>query len=61
MGEEVAKLLEASLIGEVKHPDWLANLVMVPKKNNSWRMCIDYKDLNNACPKDPFPDPSSTR
>ena len=57
MGEELAKLLEAGFIREIKHPDWLANLVMVPKKDKSWRLCVDFKDLNEACPKDPFPLP----
>ena len=57
MGEELAKLLEAGFIREIKHPDWLANLVMVPKKHKSWRLCVDFKDLNKAFPKDPFPLP----
>ena len=57
MGEELAKLLEAGFIRDIKHPDWLANLVMVPKKDKSWRLCVDFKDLNKACPKDPFPLP----
>ena len=57
MGEELAKLLEARFIRDIKHPDWLANLVIVPKKDKSWRMCVDFKDLNKACPKDPFPLP----
>jgi hypothetical protein len=39
---------------EVFYPDWLANPVLVLKKNNTWRMCIDYTRLNKACPKDPF-------
>jgi hypothetical protein len=39
---------------EVFYRDWLANLVLVLKKNNTWRMCIDYTSLNKACPKDPF-------
>ena len=43
MGEELAKLLEAGFIREIKHPDWLANLVMVPKKDKSWRLCVDFK------------------
>ena len=55
MGEELAKLLEAGFIRDIKHPDWLANLVMVPKKDKFWRLCVDFKDLNKACPKDPFP------
>ncbi|KAK1646114.1 hypothetical protein QYE76_063919 [Lolium multiflorum] len=47
----------AGFIMEVLHPDWLANPVLVLKKNGSWRMCIDYTSLNKACPKDPFPLP----
>jgi hypothetical protein len=38
----------------VYHPKWLANPVLVRKKNNEWRMCVDYTDLNKHCPKDPF-------
>jgi Reverse transcriptase (RNA-dependent DNA polymerase). len=52
--EEVARLLEADFIREVIHPEWLANPVVVPKANGKLRMCIDYTDLNKACPKDPF-------
>src|SRR5438132_7324204 len=54
---EVDKLLRADFIREVCHPDWLANPVVVPKANDRWRVCIDYTDLNKACPKDPFPLP----
>ena len=39
------------------HPTWLANLVVVRKANGKWRLCIDFTDLNKACPKDPFPLP----
>ena len=39
---------------EVFFPEWLVNPVLVLKKNNKWRMCIDYTSLNKACPKDPF-------
>jgi hypothetical protein len=38
----------------VYHPKWLANPVLVRKKNNEWRTCVDYTDLNKHCPKDPF-------
>nr|CBG76438.1 OO_Ba0013J05-OO_Ba0033A15.25 [Oryza officinalis] len=55
--EEVARLLEAGFIREVIHPEWLANPVVVPKANSKLRMCIDYTDLNKACPKDPYPLP----
>ena len=54
IGEEVAKVLAAGFIMEVFHPEWLANPVLVLKKNKTWRMCIDYISLNKACPKDPF-------
>jgi dsDNA-binding SOS-regulon protein len=53
--KELAKLLAASFIIEVFHPKWLANPVIVCKKNtNEWRMCVDYTDLNKHCPKDPI-------
>ena len=52
--EEVQKLLAARFIKEVSHPEWLANLVLVKKKNGKWRMCVDYTGLNKACPKVPF-------
>jgi hypothetical protein len=51
---EVNRLLAAGFIKEVYHPEWLPNLVLVRKKNNEWRMCVDYTDLNKYCPKDPF-------
>ena len=57
IGEEVQKLLAAGFIKEVSHPEWLANPVLVRKKNGKWRMCVDYTGLNKACPKVPFPLP----
>ncbi|RVX18229.1 Transposon Ty3-I Gag-Pol polyprotein [Vitis vinifera] len=54
---EIDKLLEAGFIREVDYPDWLANVVVVPKKEGKWRVCVDYTNLNNACPKDSFPLP----
>jgi hypothetical protein len=54
---EVKRLLSAGVIREVKYPEWLANTVMVNKANGKWRMCIDFTDLNKACPKDEFPLP----
>ena len=49
---EMQKLLDAGVIREVQYPEWLANVVMVPKKSGKWRMCIDFTILNKACPKD---------
>ena len=54
VGEEIARLLAAGFIMEVFFPEWLANQVLVLKKNNKWRMCIAYTSLNKACPNDPF-------
>nr|CAN76815.1 hypothetical protein VITISV_044116 [Vitis vinifera] len=54
---EIDKLLEAGFIREVSYPDWLANVVVVPKKEGKWRVCVDYTNLNNACPKNSFPLP----
>ena len=39
------------------YPDWLANVVLVKKANGKWRMCVDFTNLNKACPKDSFPLP----
>jgi hypothetical protein len=50
-------LLDARIIREVQYPVWVANVVMVPKKNGNMRMCIDFTELNKACPKDPYPLP----
>ncbi|KAG6472848.1 hypothetical protein ZIOFF_070326 [Zingiber officinale] len=54
---EVEKLLEAGHIREVQFPSWLANVVLVFKQGNKWRVCIDFRDLNKACPKDFYPLP----
>ena len=51
------KLLEAGFIREVFYPEWLANVVMVKKNNDKWRMSVNFTDLNKACPKDSFPLP----
>jgi hypothetical protein len=51
---EVNQLLATKFIKEVYHLEWLANLVLVREKNNEWRMCVDYTDLNKHCPKHPF-------
>ena len=53
VGEEIAWILAAGFIMEVFFPEWLANPVLVLKKNKQWRMCIDYTSLNKACPQGP--------
>ncbi|WVZ58620.1 hypothetical protein U9M48_008872 [Paspalum notatum var. saurae] len=57
IGEEIAMLLAIGFIKEVHHLEWIANPILVKKKNGKWRMCVDYTSLNKACPKDPFPLP----
>ena len=52
--QEVSKLKKAGAIKEVFYPEWLANTVVVKKKTGKWRVCVDFTDLNKACPKDPF-------
>jgi hypothetical protein len=51
---EIARLLDICFIKEVYHLDWLANPVLVPKRNKDWRMCVDHTNLNKACKNDPF-------
>jgi ribonuclease HI len=55
--EEVEKQLKAGFLSTVTYSDWVANIVPVPKKDGKVRMCVDYRDLNRASPKDNFPLP----
>lgn len=55
--DEIDKLINAGFIREVYYPKWLANIVPVKKKNGQVRICVDFRDLNEACPKDEFPLP----
>ena len=57
--EEVIKQLKVGFIKHLHQVEWIANVVPVPKKdgNGKVRMCVDFKDLNKACPKDDFPLP----
>ncbi|GJZ01275.1 reverse transcriptase domain-containing protein [Tanacetum coccineum] len=53
-GTQVEKLVNAGIMKEVHYHSWLSNPVMVKKHDNSWRMYVDFKDLNKACPKDVY-------
>ena len=57
INDEVKSLLGAWFIREVQYPEWLANVVVVKKKNGKWRVCIDFTKLNKSSPKDLFPLP----
>ena len=52
---KVYKLLKADFIWEANYPNWIANAVLVKKANRDWQVCVDFKDLNKACPKNNFP------
>ncbi|XP_073041970.1 uncharacterized protein [Primulina eburnea] len=53
--EQVDELLKAGHVREIFFPTWLSNVVLVPKSSGKWRMCVDFRDLNKACPKDCYP------
>ncbi|KAL2533146.1 Reverse transcriptase domain-containing protein [Abeliophyllum distichum] len=57
LAKEVDKLLKCGFIRESLYSQWVANPVLVKKNNEAWRVCIDFTDLNKACPKDSFPLP----
>ncbi|KAA0041027.1 RNA-directed DNA polymerase-like protein [Cucumis melo var. makuwa] len=57
INEEVQKQIEAGFLTVSKYPEWVANIVPVPKKDEKVRMCMDYRDLNRASSKDNFPLP----
>jgi len=54
LSKEINRLLRANFIRETHYPEWLANPVLVKKKNGKWRIYIDFTNLNQACPKDSF-------
>eukprot|EP00253_Pinus_taeda_P010977 PITA_10977 len=53
--EELQKLLNAGFIYPIFDSEWVSPLVIVPKKNGKWRVCVDYRALNKATQKDHFP------
>jgi len=58
MRDETQKLLAAGHIREIQYPEWFANVVLVKKSSGKWQMCVDFTNLNKACPKDSYPLPS---
>ena len=55
--DEVVKQLKVGFIKPVHQAKWIANVMPMPKKDGKVRMCVDFRDLNKACPKDDFPLP----
>nr|GEW13436.1 hypothetical protein [Tanacetum cinerariifolium] len=54
---EVEEWVKAGIVRPVKYPTWISNPILVKKADDTWKMCIDFKNLNSACPKDYFPLP----
>ena len=57
MKEEIQKQLSVGFLSMVEYPEWLANVIPVPKKDGKVRVCVDFRDLNKASPNDDFPLP----
>ena len=55
--EETKKPIETGFVREEKHHGWIAIIVPIKKKNGQIRICVDFRGLNKACPKDDFPLP----
>jgi len=53
--EEIERLLKRKFIRTARYVEWLSNIVFVIKKNGTLRVCIDFRNLNNATPKDEYP------
>jgi len=54
---EIEKQWNTGFLEVVKYPQWVSNIVVVPKKEGKIRVCVDFRDLNQASPKDNFPLP----
>ena len=55
--EKIQKQLSVGFLSVVEYPEWLANVVLIPKKDDKVRVCVDFRDLNKASPKDDIPFP----
>jgi hypothetical protein len=55
--KEVEKMLEAGFIRPCRYAEWISSVIPVQKKDGRWRVCVDFRDLNRATPKDEYPMP----
>jgi hypothetical protein len=56
--EEVDRLLQAKFIQPCRYADWVSNIISVEKKNmGTIRICVEFKNLNRATPKEEYPMP----
>ncbi|GJT09495.1 hypothetical protein Tco_0856537 [Tanacetum coccineum] len=57
VSKEVEEWVSAGIVRPVRYPTWISNPVLLRKSDGSWRMCIDFKNINSSCPKDYYPLP----
>jgi hypothetical protein len=55
--KEIEKMLEAGFIRSCRYVEWISSIIPVPKKDGRWWVCVDFRDLNRATPKDEYPMP----
>ena len=55
--KEMQKMLDAEFIKPCRYAEWISGVVPVKKKDDRWRVCVDFRDLNRATPKDEYPMP----
>jgi hypothetical protein len=55
--KEVEKMLEAGFIKPCRYAEWISSVVPMQKKDGRWWVCVDFRDLNRATPKDEYPMP----
>ncbi|GJW71216.1 reverse transcriptase domain-containing protein [Tanacetum coccineum] len=61
VSKELEEWVSVGIVHPVRYPTWISNPVLVKKGDESWRMCIDFKNVNSACPKDYYPLPNIDR
>ncbi|GJW45621.1 hypothetical protein Tco_0077267 [Tanacetum coccineum] len=54
---EVKEVRNARILQEIRYHTWVANIVIVKKTDEAWRMCVDFTEINKVCPKDCYPPP----
>jgi hypothetical protein len=55
--KEIENMLEVGFIRLCRYAEWISSIVPVQKKDGRWRVCVDFRDLNRATPKDEYPMP----
>jgi hypothetical protein len=53
--KEIEKMLVAEFIRPCRYAEWISSIVPIQKKDGWWRVCVDFRNLNRATPKDEYP------